>query len=73
MLVSQEAKEIQQFDWWRARDQSLGLHTSGQILKVKGLQSAYMVALFGTFDAKSWTSQQEFGTTKNRNITLVQR
>ena len=35
------------------RGRPLGLHTSGQTPKVKGLQSAYMAALFGTFGAKS--------------------
>ena len=27
MSVGREVKEIQQFDWWRARGQPLGLHT----------------------------------------------
>ena len=45
----------------------LGLHTSGQTPKVKGLQSAYMATLFGIFGAKSLTSQQEFWSSKNRN------
>ena len=37
------------------RDQPLGLHTSSQTPKVKGLQSAYMATLFGTFGAKNLT------------------
>ena len=43
------------------RGQPLGLHTSGQTLKVKGLQNAYMAVLFGTFDPKSLASREEFG------------
>ena len=68
MLVSQEVKEIHQFDSWKVRGESLGLHTNGQSLKVKGLQSAYMAALFGTFCTKNSTSWQEFGHTKNGNL-----
>ena len=49
------------------RDQPLALHTSDQTPKVKGLQSAYMAILFGTFGAKSSTSQQQFGSSKNGN------
>ena len=49
------------------KGQPLGLHTSGQTPKVKGLQSAYMVALFGTFGAKSLTSRQEFWSSKSGN------
>ena len=49
------------------RGPPLGLYTSGQTLKVKGLQSAYMVALFGTFGAKNLTSREEFGCIKNGN------
>ena len=49
------------------RGRPLGLHTSDQTPKVKGLQSAYMVALFDTFGAKSSTSRQEFGSSKNGN------
>ena len=49
------------------RGQPLGLHTSGQTPKVKVLQSAYMAVLFGTFSAKSSTSRQEFGSSKNGN------
>ena len=45
----------------------LGLHTSSQIPKVKGLQSAYMVALLGTFGAKNLASGEEFGYIKNGN------
>ena len=40
---------------------------SGQTPKVKGLQSAYMIALFGTFGTKSLTSQQKFESSKNEN------
>ena len=49
------------------RGQSLGLHTSGQTPKVKGPQSAYMAALFGTFGAKSLASREEFGCIENGN------
>ena len=49
------------------RGRPLGLHTSGQTSKVKGLQSAYMAALFGTFGTKSSTSRQEFGSFKIGN------
>ena len=49
------------------RPQPLVLHTDNQTPKVKGLQSAYMVALFGIFGAKSLTSRQEFGFSKNEN------
>ena len=35
------------------RSQPVGLHTSGQTPKVKGLYSTYMAILFGIFDAKS--------------------
>ena len=49
------------------RGRPLGLHTSGQTPKVKGFQSAYMAALFGTFGTKSLTSQEEFGCIKNGN------
>ena len=47
------------------RGRPLELHTSGQTPKVKGLQSAYMAALFGTFGAKSLASREEFGCIKN--------
>ena len=47
----------------------LGLHTSGQTPQVKGLQSAYMATLFGTFGAKGSTSRQEFWSSKNGNPT----
>ena len=50
---SREVKETQTFDWWRVRGQPLGLYTSGQTPKMKGLQSAYIVALFCTFGIKS--------------------
>ena len=50
-----------------SRGRPSGLHTRGQTPKVKGLQSAYMAALFDTFGAKSPTSQQEFGSSKNGN------
>ena len=49
------------------RGQPLGLHTTGQIPKVKGLQSAYIETLFDTFGAKSSTSQQALGSFKNGN------
>ena len=49
------------------RGRPLGLHTSGQTPKVKGLQSAYMATLFGTFGAKSLASREEFGCIKNGN------
>ena len=49
------------------RGRPLGLHTNGQTPKVKGLQSAYMVALFDTFGAKSLASREEFGCIKNGN------
>ena len=39
------------------RGRPLGLHTRGQTPKVKGLYSAYMASLFGTFGAKSLTSR----------------
>ena len=44
------------------RGRPLGVHTSVQTAKVKGLQSAYMAAFFGTFGAKSSISRQEFGS-----------
>ena len=47
------------------RSEPLGLHTSGQTSKSKGLQRAYMAALLGTFGTKSSTSLQEFGSSKN--------
>ena len=46
MFVGREVKELQQFDWWRARVWPLGLHTSAQSPKVKGLQNAYMISTF---------------------------
>ena len=49
------------------RGRPLGFHTSGQTPKVKGLQSAYMAALFGTFGAKRLASREEFGCIKNGN------
>ena len=55
------------------RGRPLGLYTSGQTPKVKGLLSAYMTTLFGTFGAKSLTSRQEFGSFKNKTQTLVKR
>ena len=76
MHVALEMKEIEQFDWWRARGPPLILYTSGQTLKVKGLQSAYMATFFGTFGVKSSASRQEFGHTKNGKLetqTLVER
>ena len=56
MPVGQEVKEIEQFDWRRARVHILRLHTSDQIPQLKGLQNTYMVAFFGTFGAKSSAS-----------------
>ena len=56
-----------------SRGQPLGLHTSGQTPKVKGLQSAYMAAHFGTSGAKSLASQEEFGCIKTEIQTLVER
>ena len=50
-----------------SRGRPLGLHTSGQTPKVKGLQNANMATLFGTFGAKSLASQEEFGCIKNGN------
>ena len=56
------------------RSQPLGLHTSGQTPKVKGLQSAYMEALFGTFGAKSLASRDSsLGASKTETQTLVER
>ena len=49
------------------RGRPLGLHTSGQTPKVKGLQSAYMAALFDTFGTKSLASREEFECIKNGN------
>ena len=49
------------------RGQPLSLHTSGQTPKVKGLQSAYMATLFGTFGVKSLASREESGCIKNGN------
>ena len=60
MPVGGEVKGIQQFDWWKIRGRSLGLDTSGQTPKVKGLQSTYMVAVFGTIGTKSLASWQEW-------------
>ena len=67
MSIGQEVKKIQQFDWWRARGQPLGLHTSGQTPKVKGLQSTYMGVFFDTFGAKSLAPRQEFASSENGN------
>ena len=67
MPIGQEVEEIQQFDWWRVRVQPLGLHTSAQSSKVKGLHNAYMATLVGTFGAKSLDSWQEFWHIENRN------
>ena len=55
------------------RGRPLGLHTSGQTPKVKGLQSAYMAAPFGIFGAKSLASREEFGASKTETQTLVER
>ena len=49
------------------------LRASGHIPKVKGLQSAYMAALFGTFDTKSLASWQEFGSSENENPNSSQK
>ena len=51
----------------------LGLHTNGQTPKVKGFQSAYMAALFGTFGAKSLAFQEEFECIRKETQTLVER
>ena len=56
-----------------SRDRPLGLHTSGQISKVKGFQSAYMAALLSTFATKNLTSREEFGCIKMETQTLVER
>ena len=49
------------------RGRPLGLYTSDQTPKMKGLQSAYMATLFGTSGTKSLTIRQEFESSKNRN------
>ena len=43
------------------------LHISAQSPKMKGLQSTYMVALFGSFRIKSLDSRQELGHDENGN------
>ena len=45
----------------------MSLYTSGQNPKVKSLQSAYMISLFGTFGAKS------LGPLRMETQTLVKR
>ena len=56
-----------------SRGRPLGLHTSGQTPKVKGLQSVYMAALFGTFGAKSLALKKSVGASKMETQTLVER
>ena len=68
MPVGQEVKEIQQIDWWRTRVEPLGLHTSAQSSKVKGLQSAYMVALLVP---RVWTLDRSLGTWRKETQTLA--
>ena len=48
-------------------------HTSVQIPKVKGLQSAYMAAPFGTFGAKSLDSRQDFSMLKMKIQILIKK
>ena len=55
------------------RGRPLGLHTSGQTPKMKGLQSAYMVALFGTFVPRVWPLEKSLGASKTETQTLVER
>ena len=52
------------------RGRPLGLHTSGQIPKVKGLQSAYMAALLVP---RVWPLEKSLGASKTKTQTLVER
>ena len=52
------------------RGQPLGLHTSGQTPKVKGLQSAYMAALLAP---RVWPLEKSLGASKTETQTLVER
>ena len=55
------------------RGQPLGLHTSGQTPKVKGLQSAYMATLFGTLAPRIWPLKKSLDASKTEIQTLVER
>ena len=73
MPISQEVKEIKQFDWWRARVRPLGLHTSAQSPKVKGFQSAYMAILLALLVPRIWPLGKSLGTPRMEIYALVKR
>jgi hypothetical protein len=53
MAMGRVDKGFEQYDWWRAKDCLLALHTRGQRPTDNALQNAYMAALFVSFGAKS--------------------
>ena len=56
-----------------SRGQPLGLHTSGQTPKVKGLQSAYMAALLALLAPRVWPLEKSLDASKTEIQTLVER
>jgi hypothetical protein len=75
MAVGQEEKEFQQFDWWKAKVCPLvGLHIGGCRPKENTLQYAYMVVLFESFGAKSFSSLPRACAIRKMEIqTMVER
>ena len=59
-------------EYYTNRTIALKVKFSGQTSKVKGLQTTYMAALFGTFGTKSLVFWQEFGFIENRNPNSCQ-
>ena len=56
------------------RGRPLGLHTSDQTPKVKGLQSAYMAALFlAPLAPRVWPLEKSLDASKMETQTLVKR
>ena len=51
----------------------MGFHTSGQTQKMKGLQSTYMGALFGTFGSKSLAPGKKLEPLRMEIQTLVKK
>jgi hypothetical protein len=49
MVVGQDDKGYEQFDWWRVKVWMLGLHIVGQWLKHNGLQKCLHNNIFREF------------------------
>ena len=56
-----------------SRGQPLGLHTSGQTIKMKGLQSIYMTVFWALFVARVLPLEKNSGLPRMETQTLVER